>query len=101
MRKYIQFSMIGCVLSIVWACNSRSTQSSYPMSLEKNAVLRLSSILNSSEGHAMSGMELAHIEDNKEIFKVDLPVNETDERPQYGKVFQCGDKFPNACLGRN
>ena len=56
MRKYIQFSMIGCVLSIVWACNSRSTQNSYPMSLEKNAVLRLSSILNSSEGHAMSGM---------------------------------------------
>ena len=88
MRKYIQFSMIVCVLSIVWACNSRSTQNSYPMSLEKNAVLRLSSILNSSEGHAMSGMELAHKEDNKEIFKVDLPVNETDERPQYGKVYR-------------
>ena len=91
MRKYIHFSMIWGVLSIVWACNSRPTQSNYPMSLEKNAVLHLSSILNSSEGHAMSGMDLAHQEGNEEIFKVDLPVNETDERPQYGEAYRNED----------
>ena len=70
------------------AYNSHFAQSSYPMSLEKNAVSRLSSILNSSVGHAMSGMELAHQEEKEEIFKVDLPVNETDERPQYGKIYR-------------
>jgi hypothetical protein len=88
MRKYILISMILSVLPIMWACNSRPAQSSYPMSLEKNAVSHLSSILNSSEGHAMSGMELAHKEGHEELFKIDLPVNETDERPQFGKAYR-------------
>ena len=65
-----------------------SAKNGYPMSREKNAVLHLSSILNSSEGHAMSGKELAHQDGEEEIFKVDLPVDGSNERPQYGKTYR-------------
>ena len=90
-KKCILISMFLGVLSIMWACNSHpvnGVQGGYPMSLERNAVSRLSNVLNSSEGHAMSGMELAHMDDNYEIFKVDLPVTDVDERPQYGKAYR-------------
>lgn len=87
-NMFIYIAMVWGALSIMWACNSHSVQNGYPMSLERNAVTRLSSILNSSEGQAMSGIELAHKEGNDELFKVDLPVNETNERPQYGKAYR-------------
>lgn len=87
-NKYILISAFMGVLSIMWACSSHPVQGGYPISLERNAVSRLSTVLNSDEGHAMSGMNLAHMEDDYEIFKVEIPVNDIDESPQYGKAYR-------------
>ena len=82
MNKIICFASV-----LLMACGSSPSHqlNGDAVSIEKEAVKHLHTILNSGEGHMMTAAELAHQDGYQynSLFAVNLPITDADERPLY------------------
>lgn len=56
-------------------------------SVEEAAVSHLYYVLNSDTGHVMTARELAHQKSGNSIFKIDLPIDESNELPLFETIY--------------
>ena len=82
MNKIISFVSV-----LLMACGSSPSHqlNGDAVSIEKDAVKHLHTVLNSAQGHMMSAEELAHQDGYQynSLFAVNLPITDADERPLY------------------
>ena len=56
-------------------------------SVEEAAVSHLYYVLNSDSGHVMTASELAHQKSGNGIFKIDLPIDKSNELPLFETIY--------------
>ena len=91
--KHMKLLYAVCIATVaaLTACfggGNGGQNTDYPMPTpEEECVNRLYDILMSDEGRAMKGPEIAALKEEKGIFCVGLPVNETDALPHIGGTY--------------
>ena len=74
---------------LLMACGSTPAHqtTSDASSVEEAAVSHLYYVLNSDSGHVMTASELAHQKSGNGIFKIDLPIDKSNELPLFETIY--------------
>lgn len=84
MNKILCFATV-----LLMACGSTPAHQTTgdASSVEEAAVSHLYYVLNSDTGHVMTASELAHPKSGNGIFKIDLPIDESNELPLFETIY--------------
>ena len=84
MNKILCFATV-----LLMACGSTPAHQTTgdASSVEEAAVSHLYYVLNSDTGHVMTARELAHQKSGNSIFKIDLPIDESNELPLFETIY--------------
>ena len=84
MNKILCFATV-----LLMACGSTPAHQTTgdASSVEEAAVSHLYYVLNSDTGHVMTASELAHQKSGNGIFKIDLPIDESNELPLFETIY--------------
>lgn len=84
MNKILCFTTV-----LLMACGSTPAHQTTgdASSVEEAAVSHLYYVLNSDMGHVMTASELAHQKSGNGIFKIDLPIDESNELPLFETIY--------------
>ena len=84
MNKILCFTTV-----LLMACGSTPAHQTTgdASSVEEAAVSHLYYVLNCDKGHVMTASELAHQKSGNGIFKIDLPIDESNELPLFETIY--------------